>query len=69
MGKGHLKIRYHKKGLCPKKDCVMNITVLHHEYKWGLHSDFFLGGWGWGTLWWWALGWVGISEGGGGGGG
>ena len=24
---------YHKKGLCLKKDCVMNITVLRREYE------------------------------------
>ena len=33
MGKSQLKIRYHKRGLCLKKDCVMNMIVLHHEYK------------------------------------
>ena len=42
MVKCHLKIKYHKKGLCLKNDCVMNVTVLHHEYK-GLHSDIFFG--------------------------
>ena len=35
MKKGHLKIRYHKRGLSLKKDCVMNMTVLRHEYKEG----------------------------------
>ena len=31
MGKAHLKIRYHR-GLGLKKDCVMNMRELHHEY-------------------------------------
>ena len=35
MGKAHLKIRYHKKGLGLKKDCVMNMRELRHEYKRG----------------------------------
>ena len=35
MGKSHLKIRSHKRGLSLKKDCVMNMTVLRHEYKGG----------------------------------
>ena len=35
MRKSHLKIRYHKTGLSLKKDCVMNMTVLRHEYKGG----------------------------------
>ena len=41
MGKYHLKIRYHKRGLCLKNDCIMNMTLLHHEYKAGY---IFLGG-------------------------
>ena len=32
MGKSHLKIRYYKRGSCLKNDCVMNMTVLRHEY-------------------------------------
>ena len=32
MRQSHLKIRYHNRGLSLKKDCVMNMTVLHHEY-------------------------------------
>ena len=32
MGKAHLKIRYHKRGLGSKKDCVMNMRELRHEY-------------------------------------
>ena len=35
MGMSHLKIRYHKRGLCLNKDCIINMTVLHHEYKGG----------------------------------
>ena len=35
MGKSHLKIRYHKRGLSLKKDCVINITVLPHEHTGG----------------------------------
>ena len=35
MGKSHLKIRYHKRVLCLKKDCIINMTVLRHEYKGG----------------------------------
>ena len=35
MGKSHLKIRYHKRGLSLEKDCVMHMTALHHEYKGG----------------------------------
>ena len=33
MGKSHLEIRYHKRGLCLKKDCIMNMTVVHHDEK------------------------------------
>ena len=33
MGKTHLKIRYHKRGLGLKKDCVMNMRELRHEYR------------------------------------
>ena len=43
MGKSHLKIRYHKKGLCLEKDCVMNMTVLRHEYKGGCILTFLWG--------------------------
>ena len=32
MGKAHLKIRFLKRGLGLKKDCVMNMTELRHEY-------------------------------------
>ena len=32
MGKAHLIIRYHKRGLGLKKDCVMNMRDLRHEY-------------------------------------
>ena len=32
MGKAHLKIRYHKRGLGWEKDCVMNMRDLCHEY-------------------------------------
>ena len=32
MGKAHLKVRYHKRGLGFEKDCVMNMTDQHHEY-------------------------------------
>ena len=32
MEKAHLKIRYHKRGLGLKKDCVMNMRDLRHEY-------------------------------------
>ena len=35
MGKSHLKIKYHKRGLYLKKDCVTNMTVLCHDYRWG----------------------------------
>ena len=35
MGKSHLKIKYHKRGLYLKKDCVTNMTVLCHEYREG----------------------------------
>ena len=38
MGKSQLKIRYHKRGLSLKKDCVMNMTVLRHEYKGGCNA-------------------------------
>ena len=40
MVSGRLKIKYHKRGLCLKKDCVMNMTVLHHEYKGGCILTF-----------------------------
>ena len=33
MGKAHLKIRYDKWGLGSKKDCVMNMRDLRHEYE------------------------------------
>ena len=42
MGKSHLKIKYHKRGLYLKKDCVTNMTVLRHEYRGGC---IFRGGW------------------------
>ena len=29
MVKGHLKIRYHKNGLCLKKDCVELLLVVN----------------------------------------
>ena len=32
MGKAHLNIRYHKRELGLKKDCVMNMRDLHPEY-------------------------------------
>ena len=32
MGKAHLKIRYHKRGLGWEKDCGMNMRDLCHEY-------------------------------------
>ena len=32
MGKSHLKIKYHKRALYLKKDCITNMTVLRHEY-------------------------------------
>ena len=32
MGKAHLKISYHKRGFGLKKDCVMNMRDLRHEY-------------------------------------
>ena len=35
MGKSHLKMKYHKRGLYLKKDCVTNMTVLRHEYRGG----------------------------------
>ena len=44
MGKSHLKIRYHKRGLSLKKDCVMNMTVLCHEYKGGCILTFYFAG-------------------------
>ena len=44
MGKSHLKIKYHKRGLYLKRDCVMNMTVLRHEYGGG--CIFRGGGWG-----------------------
>ena len=44
MGKSHLKIRYHEMGLSLKKNCVMNMTVLHHEYKGGcILTVYFVG--------------------------
>ena len=46
MGKCHLKIRYHKRGLCLKNDCVTNMTVLCHEYKGGCILTIVLGGGG-----------------------
>ena len=42
MGKSHLKIIYHKRGLSLKKDCIMNMTVLHHEYEGGCILTFIL---------------------------
>ena len=36
-------LRYHKRGLSLKKDCIMNMTVLHHEYKGGLQYDILWG--------------------------
>ena len=33
MGKAHLKIRYHKRGLGLEKGCVMNMRDLRHEYR------------------------------------
>ena len=47
MGKSQLKIRCYKRGLCVKKDYVMNMTVLHHEYK-GV-SGVIVWGRGWGV--------------------
>ena len=47
MRKSHLKIRYQKRGLSLKKDCIMNMTVLRHEYKGGCIL-IFSGGGGWG---------------------
>ena len=43
MGKAHLKIKYYKRGLGLKKDCVMNMGQLRHEYKmvWILKATFF----------------------------
>ena len=35
MGKSHLKIKKHKRGLYLKKDCVTNMAVLRHEYRGG----------------------------------
>ena len=32
MGKVHLKIGLHKRGLGLKKDCVMNMKDMSHEY-------------------------------------
>ena len=37
MGNVHLKIRLHKRGLSLKRDCVMNMRDLCHEYE-GLAS-------------------------------
>ena len=46
MGNCHLKIKYHKRVLCLKNDCVMNVTrtVLRHEYKGGCILTFSLRG-------------------------
>ena len=44
MGECQLKIKYHKRGLRLKKDCVMNMTVLCHEYKGGCILTFPFGG-------------------------
>ena len=45
MGKCYLKIRYHKRGLCLKKDCLENVTVEHREYyKGGCILTFSWGG-------------------------
>ena len=44
MGKCHLKIRYHKRGLCLKNDCIMNMAVLHHKYNGGCILTICLGG-------------------------
>ena len=53
MGKSHLKIRYHKRGLSLKKDCVMNMTVLRHEYKGGcILTFYFVGNGGGGQFLW-----------------
>ena len=46
IGKGHLRIKYQKRGLCLEKDCVMNMTVLRHEYKGGCILTFL-----WGIEW------------------
>ena len=40
MGKSHLKIRL-SLGLSLKRDCVMNMTVLQHEYKEGCVLTFY----------------------------
>ena len=48
MEKSHLKIKYHKRGLYLKKDCVTNMTVLCHEYRGGCISR---------------EGWVGVIQG------
>ena len=37
MGIVHSKIRLHKRGLSLKRDCVMNMRDLRHEYE-GLAS-------------------------------
>ena len=53
MGKSHLKIKYHQRRLCLKTDRAMNVTVLHHEYKWGCILTFYfvrIGGEGWGAI-------------------
>ena len=50
MRNSDLKIKYYKRGLSLKKDCVMNMTVLRHEYKGGCILTFYIvgrGGWGW----------------------
>ena len=44
VGQCHLKIRYHKRGLCLKNDCVMNMTVECHEYRGGCILTFSFGG-------------------------
>ena len=44
MRKSHLKIKYHKRELYMKKDCVTNMTVLRHEYRGGY---IFREGWVW----------------------
>ena len=36
MGKIHLKIRLHKKGLDLKKYSIMNMTDMCHEYIYGM---------------------------------
>ena len=43
MGNVHLKIRLHRRGLSLKRDCVMNMRDLRHEYEAGciLREIFF----------------------------